>query len=281
MLNKYLIIFIKIIVYFAAAGLVSCTSGSGETRPTQTAQAERAIQQATQIVRSRLSTQEAAERSLSATAQAAREIAALQWTPLISDEFDDNRYDWALGEEQDDALANISWSLTGGAYRWDATAVEPFIWWVTPSMDPFADFYVSVEARQLSGPDSGEFGIVFRRSDELGYYLFEVNAKQHYSVSRYDYPSETWTILMDWSPSSALRSGWANSLAVVGQADKFFFFINSERVAEIQDDAIPTGAAGLVVGLSNPGDEAAWEFDRFELRTPDLQEEDLPLTPTP
>jgi hypothetical protein len=39
------------------------------------------------------------------------------------------------------------------------------------------------------------------------------------------------------------------------------------------------GQAGLLIGLSNPGDQAAWEFDDFEVRvSPDAL---FSTTPTP
>jgi hypothetical protein len=57
-------------------------------------------------------------------------------------------------------------------------------------------------------------------------------------------------------------------VAVVANDGSFYFFINDQYVDEIEEDALLRGRVGMVVNLFEPGIQAEWEFDNFELREP-------------
>lgn len=187
------------------------------------------------------------------------------WPLVLNDDFLDNSNDWYVGQESDD-LADISWTVADGRYRWEATANQSFGWWVYLEIEAISDFYLTSEMRLLTGPPDAEMGLIFRVSDDWRFYLFEINGQGQFSVFYFD--STEWFELWSVTDSSAIRSDRENRLSVIAQGDLMTFFINDQYVAELRDDQLDMGKAGFYVGLANPGDQAVWEFYDFILRVP-------------
>lgn len=263
-------------------GLVlGCNGGGGKlTAPTMTAQSERAIRLATQIARGTRLTEIAEEARLQATAQAAREEVE-NWPVVLGDDFSTDTGAWILGEDEDPSLASIRWTIEEGVYRWEASAYDAFVWWVTPDAPDVADFSLVVDVFQAENKDVGERGILFRQDDTLGYYTFEINNQQQFGVFFYDLNAGEWYSVVDWQASAQIRPDWSNTLGVVGRGEQLYFYINEQRVAEARDSSSLAGSVGLLIGLSNSGEQATWEYDDFELRAPELPVTEETPTPTP
>ena len=246
-----------------------CTGFVGEDRPgTATSQADRALRLATQIGQSLQATRETGDQQATATAISRQTLLeeAEKWQILISDTFDENRFGWFTGEQEDPALASMTWSIDGGKYRWQGKAASGFVWWVTPKSKAVTDFSLSASIQQNSQPESGEYGLVFRQSSDDDYYLFEVNGSNQYAL--YLHSVDGWENLIDWTPHPAISEGNPNKLEVIAQGAYFAFRINDAFVADYNDERLSQGAVGLLVGLSNPEEEATWEFDDILLRVP-------------
>lgn len=244
-------IFRQYILFCLCALLVSgCGGSSVPSAPTATAQAQRAIRMATQIATELNSIYET----------------IAKWPVVISDPFDENAIGWATGDEVEPDLASIRWDIDGGKYRWEAQAVDSFVWWAVPDMDEVADFHVRVAARQLNTPELGEYGLVFRLTEDGSYYLFEISETGQAAV--FLHTPDGWEVLRTWFDSQAISPGQTNLLAVAAEGDEFYFFVNDQLVSRLRDSRLPAGKIGLLIGLSNPGDKATWMFDDFELRAP-------------
>jgi len=233
--------------------LSGCTGSDMPSAPTATAQAQRAIRMATQIATDLNSIYET----------------IAKWPVIISDPFDENSIGWATGEDVEPELASIHWELQGGKYRWEAQAVDSFVWWAVPDMDELTDFHVQVAARQMNNPELGEYGLVYRLTEDGSYYLFEINEQGQYAV--FLHLPDGWETVRDWNFTSAVLPGQTNVLAVAAEGDEFYFFVNERMVSRFKDARLPAGKVGLLIGLSNPGDQSAWVFDDFELRVPGQQ----------
>lgn len=249
--------------------LAGCTGSIGEGRPgTATAQADRAIQLATQIGRSLQVTRETGNQQATATAfsRQAVQAEAGRWQILLSDTFDENLFGWFTGTQEDPALASMTWAIADGKYTWQGKAASGFVWWVTPESEAVTDFSLSASIKQTSQPGLGESGLVFRQSSDEDYYLFEVNGSNQYAL--YLHSANGWETLIDWTPNPAISAGNPNRLEVIARGAYFTFSINDSFVADYIDKRLSKGAVGLLVGLSNPDEEATWEFDDFLLRIP-------------
>ena len=252
---------------------------SGEAPTTSTAQAERAIRMATDIAEDMQATVEVIYLQALATADARLALfeEASRWPLIFGDTFDENIHEWAEGEDDDPLYANIQWSLSDGIYHWEVKAYDGFIWWVRPDMGTFSDFYLAVTAQQISNPEYGEYGLIFRQTDDGDYYLFELDEQGNYAF--FIHFQGEWESLLDWQFSPEITIGEENRLAVIALGDEFHFFINDTFIDAIVDDRLDSGKAGLLIGLSNPGEDAIWEFDDFEIRSSGVTTDEE--TPTP
>lgn len=249
-------------------GISSCgSSSSGFNNATATAQAERAIHLATKMAVEVQSTQSALTMQNQATAQAVQATieAAPKWPVIFSDSFEDNHNDWPDGEELG-SLANITWGIADGKYQWKAQAKEAFVWWAYPDIIDVSNFYLTVNVKQVSGPEDGEYGVIFRLTGDTDFYLFEIDQLGQFGV--FIRLEDAWVTLQDWRESDAIHLGDVNRLTVIAVGSQFSFYINDQPVAELFDERLVNGKTGTIIGLSNADDEAVWEFDNFELRSP-------------
>ena len=196
--------------------------------------------------------------------QATATNAASTWRAILTDTFDSNKNKW-LNESADDEFANVNYQVTDGKYIWDATAHKSFIGWVRANTKAIGDFYLSVDVRQVSGPDSADFGIIFREDDNGNFYYFGINDSSQYTL--YEYFGE-WTTLIDWTESDLIRAGEPNRITMIAEGSQFTFFINDHYLASITDEHISKGGVALAIEMAQEDDQAVFEFDNFELRTP-------------
>ena len=268
---------------FAVITLSLITSCNGirtsDSRATSTAQADRAIRMATAIAEDWHSTTEVIHQQALATADASLSLfeETSKWPLAFNETYNENSRGWAEGSEDDPEYANSKWSIEDGKYIWEAEAYDGFIWWVRPDMEMFSDFQLAVNAKPVINSDFGEYGLIFRQMDAKNYYLFELDGRGNYAFY-INYQGE-WESLLGWKYSSEIVLGEENRLSVIAKGDEYLFFINDAFIDAYQDDRLKSGRAGLLIGLGNPGEEGAWEFDDFVIRV--MSENAGTGTPTP
>jgi hypothetical protein len=255
-------------ILITASLLSACGQASTPTEsPAEaTTQAQQARRLATQMAQSAQATFEYQDQSATATAQAVQDLLAGkdQWETALYETFDNNLNDWPTGEDQEASLARILWTLDQSRYRWQAQAIQGFVWWAYPEMEQAGDFYLAVDVQQVEGPPSGEAGLIFRLNELDEYYLYEIDARGNFAV--FIRQQDAWETLYDWSEAQAILGDSPNRLALVARGSQLFFFINEQLVASLTDERLTSGKAGLLIGLSDEGDKGVWEFDNFELR---------------
>lgn len=237
---------------------------SENPQATQTSQAQRAINFATKSAGYLQGTVNAEAAEAEETQQAV-EAVLLDYSnqPVtLSESFSDNPHEWPTGEDDGD-LVSLNLNLQNGKYHWEMTAHEGFYYWTRPDMEPLADFYLTAQTQQVSGPVDGSVGLLLRQWDDENYYLFRISQDQYYSF--YLFSADEPIPLIDWTPDPSIRPNEPNQLTVVGIRSHFQFFINGEWVDESFDSAIEEGRFGLVAGLFNQGETATVEFDDFVL----------------
>ncbi|MHB1357513.1 MAG: hypothetical protein ACYCZF_16210 [Anaerolineae bacterium] len=179
---------------------------------------------------------------------------------IYSDDFTDPTSGWA-----EDSSAQSETGYLDGKYVITVYEVNYLSWSFLGQL--FSDFVVEIEGAKLSGPNDGEYGILFRYVDSDHYYIFKVNAAGRYVVFAYD--GGEWINLIAWTKNSAVKTGTAtNKLAIVAQGETFAFYINGVKVDEMVDNRFAEGDIALVVGTHDVGDFAAgftnigvWEVD--------------------
>ncbi len=194
--------------------------------------------------------------------------APLDWEQLVADAFDDNSNQWLISEHEDD-WGSVSRQVTGGTYRWVINADQAVGRWCTPELNgedsAVSDFYVSVDAQRLSGPETAAYGLILRLT-EGRYYLFSVRDDGYYQFSLW--LGYAWEPVVDWTRTTLLVSGEANRLAVIVEGDRFEFYINDEFADKAEDDQLPEGEVGLSVSTAATDGDAVFIFDNYELWRP-------------
>jgi hypothetical protein len=185
---------------------------------------------------------------------------------IFCDQFDNRENGWFTGTVSDEYWKGQA-VIAGGKNMWKIDQTfQGFVTWDQPDWSDAGDFYASVEARRVNGPEASTcYGLWFRGSGQ-NYYLFEVCDNQTYAILAHS-SSSGWDTLLDWSSSNLVRSGQANKLAVSANDDYFEFYINDTFINDVTDNRFQSGNVGIVLGL-NKGDTATIEFDNFILLTP-------------
>lgn len=183
---------------------------------------------------------------------------------VLKDNFDSNKNRWDTGTSSDDRSKSII-TMADGKYNWDISTYDFDINWEISNAKPVGDFITSVEAKQISGPETAEYGLLFRLNSDYYSYYFGINNKGEYFLDLY---YDNWSTLIGRTKSKLIHPNEANRLTVLAEGSHFIFFINDQFVAEYTDDRIKNGRMGLFSILDQSEQQAVFEFDNFELRAP-------------
>ena len=187
-----------------------------------------------------------------------------EWRIVLADTFDSNKNKWT-NKSTDDEFAAVDYQVTDGRYVWTATAKQSYIGWVRANTKALSDFYLSVEVRQVSGPDTADYGVLFREDEAGNFYYFGMNNEGRFIL--YEYKDE-WSTLLDITVTDLVQPGEVNRITVIAEGAQFTFFVNDQYLATFTDEHIAKGGVALAVEMAQEGDQAVFEFDNFELRTP-------------
>lgn len=190
------------------------------------------------------------------------------WRPMIQDAFEDNANQWLVSEYEDD-WGSTSREISAGTYRWRINADQPVGRWCTPELngdDPnLDDFFVSVEAQRVSGPETAAYGLILRHV-EGSYYLFSVRDDGYYQFSLWS--GFDWQTVIDWTQTVLVRTGGVNTLTALARDGEFEFYINDEFIANVEENRITAGEVGLSISTAATDGEALFVFDNFRLWRP-------------
>ena len=187
------------------------------------------------------------------------------WEIILQDPFDDNRYDWNLGVEDNQWLQSDR-QINNGIFRWESEAHQGFYWYAHPKHDPLGDFYLSVDIRKVSGPDDAGYGVVFRVDDNDNLYYFEIYDPGQFSFWRKS--DDEWYELIGWRKTGAIRPGQVNRIEVLAVGPEFSIAINGQKVSTTSDDSLAKGKIGLLIEMNQEDTRAVFEFDNLEIWSP-------------
>jgi hypothetical protein len=194
-------------------------------------------------------------------------LVPVEWASLVCETFGpgaENR--WSVGDQTTDNVVTHR-TIANGKYRWQQKAVRTFFSRIRYMDATLTDFFVAADARLVSGLKTAQFGLSFRELDERNVYALDVDDQGRYRVDAM--VDGKWSALIDWTPSAALSPGRVNRLAVKGEGDRFTVYINGEQVTDFTDDRLAEGRVGMNSDIEEPGKEALFEFDNFEVRAPE------------
>jgi len=137
------------------------------------------------------------------------------------------------------------------------------IWWSNPARN-FDDVIMTVEARQVSGPDDNAYGVLCRYQSEENFYVFLISGDGYYAIGKYQSGSNQITYLTgdgQYLYSDAINQGVATNLiraSCVG--NELSLAVNGLPLATVSDPTFVTGDIGLGVSAFELG-TAVVQFD--------------------
>lgn len=104
---------------------------------------------------------------------------------------------------------------------------------------------VSVQVKQVAGPTTYPYGIVFRRASKGNYYDFKVDSNSKWILLKC--VDDTCTRLVDFTANAAIPGGLntPKTIEVVAIDSHFDFFVNGTKVGQVNDFTFDTGMVGL------------------------------------
>lgn len=103
----------------------------------------------------------------------------------------------------------------------------------------------SVTVKQLTGPTTYSYGLVFRLVDTHNYYFYGIDSNGKWVMDKV--VNDKVTHLQDFTVNIAIKGGLntANSLSVTMKGTTFDFSVNGQKVGAIHDSTFPEGKWGL------------------------------------
>jgi hypothetical protein len=191
------------------------------------------------------------------------------WRVVLEDGFDSDAALWPTGDFEEGSASRTR-DVADGVY---SLSLESEGGWLAPELIPVdvgSDFYVAVDAlRQLGGPETVCGLMIAGAGSYPRVALLAADQDGRFRVYRLGEGGAQLEDLIDLTPSSAVRTGAFNSLAIISQGSRLAFYINDEEVGEVDDSQIGNvEQAGVVTGLWDVRGAATCQFDNFEVRTP-------------
>jgi hypothetical protein len=195
--------------------------------------------------------------NLAVYAPAPPSAAAAQET-LLADDFSDESI-WPVGDGE-----GSRFYYQDGEYLIEVFASEFGAW--ASSGDRWPDVMIEVDARQVSGPDDNQYGLLCRYQDLDNFYEFDISGDGYYAI--YLKRAGEFKALAQWTATNAIRQGESsNHLAVTCEGNRLAMSVNGELVAEVFDDTFSEGEVAMIAGsFDEPGVVIA--FDNLQVSAP-------------
>jgi hypothetical protein len=141
---------------------------------------------------------------------------------LISDSFGDNRNRWPVD--------NLHTALDPGRYRVKGTAAES--WTAGPDLTA-SDLTVEAEVQRLGGTPDDQYGVFFRNSLDLGWYIFAIDDNGYFYLARW---VRTLSGFDDMTAGAAkVNAGGRNTLRVRVAGPKIRMKVNGAAIGEVTE----------------------------------------------
>jgi hypothetical protein len=144
------------------------------------------------------------------------------------------------------------------------------IWWTNPNRS-FDDVIITVQARQVSGPNDNAYGLICRYQNEANFYLFLISGDGYFVIGKYQSGSNQIIYLTEngqYQPSDAINQGMAtNQIRASCIGNELSLMVNGLPLLTVTDPTFVRGDIGVGVSTLQPG-TAVVEFDNVRVIAP-------------
>jgi hypothetical protein len=144
------------------------------------------------------------------------------------------------------------------------------VWWTNPGQS-LDDVLITVDTRQVAGPNNNAYGVICRYQDEQNFYLFLISGDGYYAIGKYQSGSEQIIYLTpdgQYQRSDAINQGaGSNQLEVRCVGNELSLMVNGISLLSVTDPTFVVGDVGLAISTLEAG-TAIVEFDNFRVTLP-------------
>ncbi len=144
------------------------------------------------------------------------------------------------------------------------------IWWSNPERS-FDDAIITVQARQVDGPDDNAYGVICRYQSVENFYVFLISGDGYYAIGKYQSGSNQVIYLSgegQYEFSDVINQGVAtNQIRASCIGNQLSLTVNGLLLATVTDPTFVTGDIGIGVSTFELG-TAVVEFDDLRVIEP-------------
>ena len=194
-----------------------------------------------------------------------------EWPVIYCEEFNDNRNNWQIGQFDADLVTTttkiqegkfviekvgkpVSGYKGGGVVSWYKLASA-------------SDFAVSATVKLTSKNRDVAWGFTLRQesSGAKNFYDFEILKQGNYFFQKLS--EGVWTPLLVNKSNNAIQQNAENTLTIVGEGNKFTFYVNGELINSFSDGSISGSVISLAMTQAE-GATATYTIDNILVRAP-------------
>ncbi len=204
-----------------------------------------------------------------------------EWPIIYCEEFNDNRNNWAIGQSDAD-LVTTTTKIQDGEYiiekvgkpRSGYSGGGVVSWYKLASA---SDFAVSATVKITSKNRDVAWGFTLRQENLniKNFYDFEIYKQGNYNFLKLS--EGVWKPLLLNKSNNAIQQNAENTLTIVGEGNKFTFYVNGELINSYSDSSISGSIISLAMTQAE-GATATYTIDNILVRAPSNQESSAPVT---
>lgn len=184
---------------------------------------------------------------------------------LLNDDFEGTKNcGWVL-YDQSGAAAQIS----DGVMRL-STSQPGQIWWTNAERN-MDDTIITVQARQVGGPNDNAYGVICRYQDTENFYVFLISGDGYYAIGKYQAGSDQIIYLTgdgQYTPTDVINQGAAaNEIRASCIGNELSLSVNGILLDTVTDPTFVIGDIGVAVSTFQPG-TAVIQFDNIQVIAP-------------
>ena len=184
---------------------------------------------------------------------------------LFTDDFSPDRNCGWVAYNQGGAVVE----MVDGALQL-STSQQGQVWWTNPGRQ-FDDVIITVQARQMSGPDNNAYGVICRYQNKDNFYIFLVSGDGFYAIGKYQSGNEVMQYLTGdgkFVASDVINQGVAmNQIRASCIGDQLSLAVNGLPLASVTDPTFVVGDMGLAGSTFEAG-TAVITFDNVQVLAP-------------
>jgi hypothetical protein len=162
---------------------------------------------------------------------------------LFQDDFSDTSSGWE--NQSDEQFGTVDYF--DGYYRIEVQGDRNMIW-AGPGLN-FTDLRLEADMIKVIGTTDDLFGLVCRAADIENYYFFVISSDGYYGIGKMINGVQSLINADGMQPSEIISQGKTiNHLRADCIADRLELSINGQLVAQVNDNDLPSGDIGLIVG---------------------------------